>query len=72
MSKKQQSPAWCDYSTIKQFSVSHPAFTEGGLRHLIFHQKTNGLGASGAIVRIGRRVLINEQKFFRWIEGVNK
>jgi hypothetical protein len=57
------------YSTIKQFCERHPAFTEGGIRHNIFHEKTNGLKKSGAIVRNGRRVLINEQKFFAWLES---
>lgn len=36
----------------------------GGLRHLIFHEDTNGF--SECVVRIGRRVLIDEQKFFAW------
>ena len=36
----------------------------GGLRHLIFHETTNGF--SECVVRIGRRVLIDEQKFFAW------
>lgn len=38
----------------------------GGLRHLIFYEKTNGF--SHCIVRIGRRVLIDEGKFFEWAE----
>ena len=60
------------YSTIKQFCQRHPAFTEGGIRHNVFHSKTNGLAKSGAIVRNGRRVLINEGKFFIWLENQNK
>ena len=60
------------YSTIKQFCQRHQAFTEGGVRHNIFHEKTNGLAESGAIVRNGRRVLINEGKFFLWLEVQNK
>ena len=28
--------------TVKQFSQKHPAFPEGGLRHRIFHEETNG------------------------------
>ena len=36
----------------------------GGLRHLIFHEKTNGFSA--CVVRVGRRVLIDEAKFFEW------
>jgi hypothetical protein len=57
--------------TVKQFPTKHPAFTEGGLRALIFNEKTNGLAQSGAIVRIGRRVLIREKNFFAWIEAQN-
>jgi hypothetical protein len=55
------------FSTVKQFSQRYPAFPEGGLRHRIFHADTNGLAESGAIVRNGRRVLIDEYRFFTWL-----
>lgn len=54
-------------STVKQFPERHPAFPEGGLRHRIFHAENNGLAEFGAIVRNGRRVLIDEEKFFEWL-----
>ena len=54
-------------STVKTFSEKHPAFSEGGLRWKIFHADENGLATSGALVRDGRRVLINEEKFFAWL-----
>ena len=57
------------YSTVNQFTDKHPAFTKGGMRALIFHERTNGLTQAGAIVRIGRKVLIDEAKFFSWIEA---
>jgi len=57
------------YSTVKQFVNKYPAFAEGGLRHQIFNEKSNGLKESGAIVRNGRRVLINEEKYFAWLEA---
>lgn len=60
------------YSTVRQFCKRHPAFTEGGIRHQIFHEKTNGLAESGAVVRMGRKVLINEEKFFHWLDEQNK
>jgi hypothetical protein len=41
----------------------------GGLRHLIFHEKKNGF--SECVVRVGRRVLIDEDKFFQWAEKIN-
>ncbi len=56
------------YQTIKQFCQRNPAFTEGGIRHNIFFEGTNGLKESGAIVRNGGRILIHEDKFFAWIE----
>ena len=60
------------YLTINQFIEKQPAFTNGGLRALIFNEYSNGLAKSGAIVRIGRKILIDEAKFFTWIELQNK
>lgn len=54
-------------STVKQFCNKYPAFTEGGIRDRIFHADSNGLKKSGAILRNGRRVLIDEEKFFQWL-----
>ena len=60
--------------TVAQFSARHPAFSAGSLRSLIFLSKprrssagkipANGLAS--ALVRIGRRVLIDEDKFIEW------
>jgi hypothetical protein len=55
------------FSTVRQFSERYPAFPEGGLRHRIFHAESNGLAESGAIVRNGRRVLIDEERWFAWL-----
>ena len=60
------------YKTVKQFCQENPAFTTGGVRFFIFNEHQNGLAKSGAIVRIGRKVLINEAKFFAWVESQNK
>ncbi|MDI1292662.1 MAG: hypothetical protein PSV18_07940 [Methylobacter sp.] len=60
------------YLTVSQFTEKHHAFTVGGLRAWIFNGARNGLNQSGAIVRIGRKVLIDETKFFAWIEAQNK
>jgi hypothetical protein len=59
-------------STVNQFTDKHPAFTKGGIRALIFNENQNGLAKSGAVVRLGRKVLINEYKFFAWIESQNQ
>ena len=60
------------YLTVNQFVTKHAAFNLGGLRSLIFNENTNGLASSVAIVRIGRKVLIDESKFFAWVEAQNK
>lgn len=59
-------------SPVKQFSNKYPAFPVGGLRFQIFNEHTNGLAKSGAILRIGRKVLINEEKYFAWILAQNQ
>ncbi|MDD4914831.1 MAG: hypothetical protein PHW13_07315 [Methylococcales bacterium] len=58
--------------TVNQFTDKHQAFTNGGVRSLIFNERKNGLAKSGAIVRIGRKVLIDEIKFFAWVEAQNQ
>ena len=63
--------AWA-YLTVQQFTTKHAAFTVGGMRSWIFNEDTNGLKKSGAIVRIGRKVVIDESKFFAWVESQNK
>ena len=55
--------------TVQQFCQEHVAFTIGGLRWLLFHRETNGLHQ--AVVKIGRRVLIDEDKFFEWVMQQN-
>ena len=39
----------------------------GGLRHLRFHESAKGFG--GAFVKIGRRVLVDEAKFFECVKN---
>lgn len=38
----------------------------GGLRHLIFHEKTNGFAP--AFKRVGRRVLVDADLFWQIVE----
>lgn len=67
------------YLSVRQFSIRNPAFTELSLRNLIFKANKrqsskgviagNGLLEAGAILRLGRKVLINEERFFNWIES---
>ena len=69
------------YKTVEQFSNDNPCFTPSSLRNLIFKANErlctngaiagNGLLETGAIIRIGRKVLINEDRFYQWIESQN-
>ena len=63
--------AWA-YLTVTQFTAKHKAFTVGGIRSLIFNENSNGLAKSGAVVRVGRKVLLNEPKFFGWVQSQNR
>lgn len=66
--------------TVAQFSIKHPAFTAGSLRWMIFNSESRyaadgtvipGSGLCEAIIRVGRRVLIDEVKFFHWLDSQN-
>lgn len=55
--------------TIKQFAQRHPAFTEASLRWLRFKSPANGFGP--AFLKVGKRVLVWEEEFFRIVENQN-
>ena len=57
------------YLTVPQFCKAHQWATLGGIRHLIFHERSNGF--SKCVRRIGKRVLLNEEAVFAWIEEQN-
>ena len=54
---------------ITEWSRHHAWPPLGGLRHLVFHAETNGFDR--VIRRVGRRVLIDEDAFFDWVEERN-
>lgn len=55
--------------TVDQMARLEPAFTSAGLRWMIFHARTNGLESSGALVRLGRRVLLHREKFREFLSA---
>ena len=81
-STHQEIPKRPIYLTVNQFSCENPAFSPSALRNLIFKADErvstngviagNGLSQAGAIIRIGRKVLINEPKFYAWVESHNR
>ena len=64
--------------TVCHFNQRNPAFTQAALRNLIFKADSrestkgtilgNGLIEAGAIIRLGRKVLLDEDAFFLWID----
>jgi hypothetical protein len=60
------------FLTVSQFASKHPAFSEASLRWIIFNAKERrgsqgavlSNGFETAIIRLGRKVLIDEQRFF--------
>ncbi len=55
--------------TVSRFSERNPSFTEPALRWLIFNAEQNGLAEHGAVVRLGRRVYIDADRFFAWVDS---
>ena len=58
--------------SVKSFAAKHPAFTEQALRYMIHRASHNGLAHAGAIIRLGRKLVIDESKFLAWIESQNE
>lgn len=53
--------------TAKQIVAACPALTKDSLKKMMFHSQTNGLEEH--LIRLGRRVLIDEQGFLDWLRG---
>ena len=66
---RQTSVSVDDFVTIRQLTTSNPAFTEGGIRALIFRADRNGFNR--CIRRIVRKILISKSAFSHWIEAQN-
>jgi hypothetical protein len=57
--------------TVVSFANSSP-FTVAQVRWLIFNAGSNGLSDADAIVRVGRRVYIDIDRFDDWLTAQNK
>jgi hypothetical protein len=58
-----------DLRTVRQICEAFPAFKSGTIRWWLFHRRTNGFDR--AVVKVGRRVLIDTYEFFAWIDEQN-
>ena len=58
--------------TVRSLAQKYPdVLTEGGLRWQIFNEKNNGLKEAEAIIRVGRKVLIDADRYFAWVYNQN-
>jgi len=62
------------FFSVEQMARRHPAFSAGTLRWQIFNAASNGLDDARAVLRLGRRVLIDEPRYFEWVrsQGVQR
>lgn len=58
--------------TLPDWPQHHDWPSPRSLRQMIFKREQNGMEASGCIARVGRRVLINEDKFWAWARDGKK
>ena len=69
LNKLQQNQTTTRLIPVPDWNKYHSWPPIGGLRHLIFHEKTNGFAS--AFKRVGRRVLVDEKEFFRVVDEKN-
>jgi hypothetical protein len=53
--------------TVKQLAEQQPGLTEGGIRWDLHDRQNNGLAASGAVLRRGRKLLIDSELYLAWL-----
>ena len=55
--------------TVQQAANKIPALTESAIRWHLFNRELNGLSKSGAVIKVGRRVLLDLPKYTDWLKG---
>jgi hypothetical protein len=60
-------PEQKNYLTVNQATAKYPFSSHASMRYNIFNAEKNGLHK--AILRVGRKVLIDEEKFLEWLES---
>lgn len=56
--------------TVRRFAEERKytgAFSESSIRWQVFNAEANGLAASGAIVRVGRKIFIDPTRYDAWL-----
>jgi len=57
---------------LAQWSQFHPWPTAPALRFYCYNAKLNGFEKHAVAKRVGRRILIDEAAFFRWVDAQQK
>lgn len=58
------------YIPVPNWEKYHDWPRIGGLRHLIFNKHSNGFDK--VVIKVGKRVLIDEAAFFDWVASQGK
>ena len=56
--------------TVNQLVDAEPALTRGGIRHILFHRGQD-LEQAGIVLRLGRKILIDRDKFIAWLASAD-
>lgn len=60
------------YIPVPNWEKHHEWPRLGGLRNLIFNRHKNGFDKFEVVKKIGKRVLIDENAFFKWVANQGK
>lgn len=55
--------------SVEQTAEQIPALTQAAIRWHLFNRQTNGLSESGAVIKVGRRVLIDLPNYIEWLKA---
>lgn len=55
--------------TVQQYVDAHPYYTMGAFRWILFNRFSNNLAKSGAVIKIGKKILIDPEKAEAWEDG---
>ena len=67
---KQTLPPNRQLLTVNQFCEEYPAFSKGSIRWILFNRQTNGFNR--AVRMLGRRILIDVNEFYLWLDQQNE
>lgn len=57
------------FGTVEQIAADEPSLTAGAIRRDLFNRNNNGLVKTGAVIRRGRRLLLDRELYLNWVAG---